>query len=1489
MDNKVEAILSYLKDITELGLKVYRTVEEHQEGFLLFQNELPKVPGVSLFKTLGNDLSWLSVSRQKIPKSPNLPSTLKDWVKVSSEPGNEPEIIDQRSIIEDENHRTINFHDDKVRESAFKEYFEKWTQWAEEVNVKKKAQALFEKLFKVNEKLKYDEQLELVWGHGLFLWKNNKHTIKYPLVTQRMVIEHRASDGVINIFPDDIEPKLELGVLMEDSSLKLPNIRKEFTEALHKIEEPTSKDSLYPLDFCLPILKKIAGLIPPGDGEFINEISKLPDLTPDSKPCIINCWTLFLRKRRQDAVMQDIETFKNKIKGEKIKSIGSLLPLIREPENRPSKRTEGRKFDEWGTILNKQILFPLPANEEQVQILDRFYHSDGVLVWGPPGTGKSHTIANLICHFMAEGKRVLVTSQKDQALSVLYDMIPKNLRSLCMSVFSNARNGRKKLDRAVATVTEIVTQSQPNVLQEKIKNFEDNLDKIHKKLITTEEKLRDLSLTQFRYIKFDGEGILPTNLIKRITKEEKKHAWFTDSPDYKVKIDSSNGKEIANIVVNYPLSDEEVEKLKILRSHLLKYLNDLSYNLPITSNLVDEAKFQKIVEDFEKVSKINKTIEMHIPTLVFKNENEEVLSKALEVFEKMVNIHKLITENWQYSLLAQFREDDFKANKIEHAIKKLNIYAEKLNKLFQIRDPLQSINLPKLFSLEEQKTYVEQVIDRLKSKKKIFNFFEKFSNRKKIHALKSVLINGKSPGSTEEWEDVLNYIEILIATSELKYQWNSFAQSINAPQLSNGEVTEQDTNKLLSLIKKLKSLFEYETICLPKAHQILGSLVVDADVILADATPEKIYKILKLKKEISSFHDSEVLRIKLKNNLQSVISKGRFHPVVKELMECLDDIHNQTNVKKWEKAYSKVKFLESLRPNYNYFEELLNKLSKQAPIWADNWKKQNICETEICPLYWKRSWWFQALKKYIRDISNGAKKISQLEERQNSLMSEVRQTKEKLILTKTKLNLVNTVTESQVMALRRWQLAVKKLGKRKGKYTWQKEKLVRKEMKQAKDAVPVWVMPLYKVSEVIPSEFNSFDVVIVDEASQCDIRALLALARGKKAIIVGDPEQISPDAVGIDKGKVQELIRMHLSEIPNKDYFDLETSLYDIANIALSSQGVVMLKEHFRCVPEIIEFCNKLCYDDKILPLRNPPPDKRLEPVLESVLVEGGHREGKTNVNRVEAGEICKRVQQMVGDPKYKGKTIGVISLLGNGQAHYIFDSIDKYITPEQQEECKFRVGDSYAFQGDERDVILLSTVAGPDDEKRLITFPYDVKRYRQRFNVAVSRARNKLVLFHSMKLADLKPNDLRYQLLYYIQNGVFSNKQIEKVDGKFESSFEKEVYCWLADKGYSITPQVKVGHYRIDLVVEGVNSRLGVECDGAKWHPPEKWWDDQVRQRQLERMGWTICRIWGTDFYQDPSAAMKPVLVKLKELGIAPSKTFVPDKNTDTILNSIV
>ena len=221
---------------------------------------------------------------------------------------------------------------------------------------------------------------------------------------------------------------------------------------------------------------------------------------------------------------------------------------------------------------------------------------------------------------------------------------------------------------------------------------------------------------------------------------------------------------------------------------------------------------------------------------------------------------------------------------------------------------------------------------------------------------------------------------------------------------------------------------------------------------------------------------------------------------------------------------------------------------------------------------------------------------------------------------------------------------------------------------------------------------------------------------------------------------------------------------------------------------------------------------------------------------------------------------MGVISLQGEGQAKLIERILLETLDPEVIEERRIICGDAYAFQGDERNIIFLSMVAAPG-EKRIGALT--AESARQRFNVAVSRAQDQLWLYHTAKLDVLSDACMRYRLLSYMLDP--ARQTSDEGEQRFDSKFERDVYQRLTERGFYVRTQVCVGdpanhRYRIDLVVEGMQGRLAVECDGDEWHGIERYEHDMSRQRDLERAGWQFARIRGGDFYRDPARAMEPV-----------------------------
>jgi very-short-patch-repair endonuclease len=185
-----------------------------------------------------------------------------------------------------------------------------------------------------------------------------------------------------------------------------------------------------------------------------------------------------------------------------------------------------------------------------------------------------------------------------------------------------------------------------------------------------------------------------------------------------------------------------------------------------------------------------------------------------------------------------------------------------------------------------------------------------------------------------------------------------------------------------------------------------------------------------------------------------------------------------------------------------------------------------------------------------------------------------------------------------------------------------------------------------------------------------------------------------------------------------------------------------------------------------------------------------------------------------------------------------------------------------------ERDIVFLSMVADPMNKAALTML-----RYEQRFNVAVSRARDRVVLVRSVKREELKPNDLKSRLIAHFEDPMPEAGDESDELGVWESNFERDLMSRLLERGYRVRGQVGSIGYRIDMVVEGANgSRLAVECDGDRYHGPEQWRQDMTRQRVLERVGWRFWRCFASSFYRDTDAVIADLLETLSRMGIEPS-----------------
>jgi very-short-patch-repair endonuclease len=477
------------------------------------------------------------------------------------------------------------------------------------------------------------------------------------------------------------------------------------------------------------------------------------------------------------------------------------------------------------------------------------------------------------------------------------------------------------------------------------------------------------------------------------------------------------------------------------------------------------------------------------------------------------------------------------------------------------------------------------------------------------------------------------------------------------------------------------------------------------------------------------------------------------------------------------------------------------------------------------------------------------------------------------------------VTQPVVSALSRFHEAQRKIGGGKGARVPELQRTMRNAMRDAKDAFPVWIMPLHDLTRSFDFTKTKFDVVIVDESSQLSAVGLITLLIADSAIVVGDDEQTEPSLAGVPMESVQAVIREHLVDFNDGVLWSPDSSLYSFAGRFGTTVG---LREHFRCVPQIISFSSKLCYQSRIQALRDPSEVLQLPHVV-PVLCPPIELNATGDVTETEALEIACLVVACSEQEEYKNQSFGVIALRGSAgsrgddpQTARITELIRDTLGPTKWEQfaarSKFKTGVPPAFQGDERDVVLISLGDDPNrgtgdgsGPLRLIsdtTLPGI--SYKKRMNVAVSRARNQVFIAHSLNHfeAHLKENDIRRRLLEFAYAPDEWLEATNTHNPQAESPFEQAVYADLVGRGYHVTPQVAAGHYRIDLVAKGSAGQVAIECDGDAYHQDAA--ADLARQLVLERCGWRFIRVRGSEYYKDPEAAINRIVGELNGFGVS-------------------
>jgi len=1464
--DKLIRVFRYLEALNQHRNPAKRQI--HEQPWNLWLRDLPThrsvqrgVAKVGSLKTNGGNSQSgedggasyvLKVQRPRLTRAPEPPEEIAAWLEDGwDDPSN---ALGVEETLEESGNgtelRTAKFADDPARTAILERWRLLRDEWVKTEKPARAAMKVFESFYGLWGRIDREaERVDLVLGDGILSWRRTDGGIYHPILLQRLQLQFDASVPEFTLWEADHPVELYSSLFQSMNDVD--------GRAIGRCREELEEGGFHPLfnGSTSGFLKRLVVQLSPR-GEFLED--RAPDRELDD-PCIGRDPILFLRARTLgfaaaiEGILADLRT-REDLPWSLLNIVGEESPLPVAGDANPSPIGSAP--------ADGEVLLSKPANPEQILIARQLEKHGGVLVQGPPGTGKTHTIGNLVGHLLAQGKSVLVTSHTTKALRMVRHHIVPELRPLCVSVLESDLDSRKQLESAVGSIAERLSRADAGSLELQAKRLDSERLELLNRLDEIRSQLSDARADEYRDITIGGKSWGPADAARQVTQEREAHGWIPGPVAAVAPLPISAG-ELADLYrTGVSISREDEHEL----SGHLPELHDLPRAEDFEASISERKCLEN--EDLELRSDLWESGAAQSSPA----EIEALAAALVQAVEPLSGKDK-----WKLAAVYAGRYGDVHRQPWDQLVSSVRLVhreAANAKEAFVRYGPEAS----ETSAVKEQERIAGEILGHLEGGGKL-GTFTLFTRKAWGQFLEQTKVNNARPHLPEHFQALRQLLRLKGLRQDLSARWDRQVATLGTPH--SREMGEELEKTLMQYCDSIEDCLDWQQkMWLPLQQQLkdIGfrwdkflseqPAVVGPDGELArirmavtDGLPpilDSRFKKLKLLQLEEEFRD-------LKSGLKLAARVAKASKVIGQLLAAVTD----ENSNRYREAHERLLELKSKQADLDLRRALLAKLETAAPAWAGAIRNRDgVHGRGEPPRDAASAWTWRQLNDEL-DRRAGVS-LEALQTKGEKLREQLRRATVELIDKRSWASQARRTSSRQRQALVGWLDTIRRIGKGHGIRVSLLRAEAARKMSECRGAVPVWVMPLSRVVENFDPRSTRFDVVIIDEASQSDVMALVALYLGKTALVVGDHEQVSPSAVGQDLGVIQNLIYQYLRGIPNSDLYDGQISIYDLARQSFG--GTTCLVEHFRCVPEIIQFSNMVSYDGRIKPLRDASR-VHLWPHTIAHRVPGSSRNGK--INRQEALSVASLLAAAMEQPEYKRNdagqplSFGVVSLVGDEQAIEIDNLVRAHVSPDQYELHRVLCGNAAQFQGDERDVVFISLV---DTAERGALSLRDQELFKQRFNVAASRARDQMWIVHSLTPHnDLKADDLRRQLIEHAEDPGLHMRALEGKDKRTQSNLEREVMKRLVTAGYRVTPHWKIGTFRIDLVVEGDGKRLAIECDGDRYQPLEKLPEDMDRQSVLERMGWTFTRIRSSEFLRNPARTMKVVFEKLETMEIPP------------------
>eukprot|EP00927_Polykrikos_kofoidii_P051417 TRINITY_DN45216_c0_g1_i1.p1 TRINITY_DN45216_c0_g1~~TRINITY_DN45216_c0_g1_i1.p1 ORF type:complete len:1977 (+),score=287.73 TRINITY_DN45216_c0_g1_i1:196-6126(+) len=1474
--------------------------------------------------------------------------------------------------------------------------------------------AFYESLFRAHAKMMSSGQLELFLGVGELLWQTERSTFRHPvaIVPVRLVL---LPCGTFEVVKSPSEaPLLCWNILRETSALAVVA----FQDLEAGLSQRRSHESPPNLFACpatrRDLLKSVATLLHPGCIVVEGKAATMA-VSRSTGPQIVDTCVLFCRRvgtaqaPRADLIrmMQALAVRPRErlppgpahfVRWPVAKATNANATETKEPSCAtgsmfPNGRGKFAEADKCSVAHKADFCLPLPCSVEQLAVVDAVIHGEAVVVVGPPGTGKTHCIANVCCEAVRLGWRVLVLSDRDQALDVLHAKLPLGLRSWTVHLRSGGSwDSQRELQRLLERICGLpsldlfggertleVQMDELRRCRERLRNVDTEIEALMEPSSTHWDIIKSLWLEireadrdnheQKTVTTCSGTGDLVGDTADLVSMAQL--AKFTSKG-------LARGPQLFEEVLAWPVSQQRLDDAVISEMRELRRVLSPAWPFPVLPDAKGVPPYEQLSETHQELASARPqgVVTRFEPTRAWQLDGggsswAKVRGAIAGLLEAVKSYACLESKQWERTANAAVAGDSAQGVGVAGASSAPPINgALFLGHLRRFDDDSlealhsKSIALTAALSrCKESDVHVPGGSDSMimysaralatgQSHLRVLGFFQwarsavlpGSSPRRRLleEQLASVRVRGAPLllDIVDGWSAVESFVALRRAAQEFVVAWGcqngpcaapaihfSFDMGTAGNSVDVGHGHGAAFKALARWWEEGPSQVLHETIgirrrVLESLRFVLELPAVNGGQAIYAGPPAHVGGAPRSAEEAwqaaaALFAGASATACGLPAGTAAALAPETVPTCVRSLVAMARG-SEPLEAEAWRRCLEELGDLNrsaDAQGHSRHGMRRLRELTRCLPVpWAARVLQARSAESgDPLPENWRHLWACKRAEAFIFASDCSGRLNDRLKVRRE-VDAELREAADTALGQAVLLGIQRRLAPRHLASLRHLADSLRTLAQSSAGS--QRAARARFDLREALpvcfQTFPLSLMTLSNAATMLPAEPGMFDLVILDEGSQSEPQAISTLLRGRRNLIVGDERQVSPlEALrGVRNSERHVEIAQQLvarqpcgrQVLPGRSIFDAARATF----VGAPTASQHTLREHFRCVPELIAWCNARYYHGMLQPLRIPRAHERLDPPLIDCFVPGV-KVGRRNV--IEAERVLEEVGRILSDPILR--SVGVIAMTSD-QTELIERRMRKAFEASVWARHKLRVGSPRSFQGDERDVVIISLVEDPASAR----YAHVKIEDHQRYNVAMSRARDCLVLVRSCTPDHIRANrsadardELKLSVIQHFQRtagkpgaglrsvdrrvvlGVGATVLLEKLR---RTGFEAHRGVWLRDG------------VRIDIIVEDRRSArrvaLVVDGDAVRAAAVQANRDDGyvstevcretfvAVQLAMERVGWGFLHISAAMCLLAPAAALDAVCrFVVVDCGIKPRQVRMDSKESSTCKGSRV